>query len=86
MTATILPWPRHKRQRCEVVHDDGGWACSLCGGGLFLCSTCGAAEGELPTDCPGERLHEHERAAILSGHIDYVRGRGWISVTTDCLL
>lgn len=79
MSAIILPWPRHKRERCCGQHDDGGWTCPVCSGGLFVCSTCGCVEGELATDCPGERLHEDERGAIYNGHVDFVRDRGWVA-------
>lgn len=75
----IVRWPHHVRVRHEHRNDgcDDDTRCSYCQGGLFTCAVCGASEGELPTECPGERMHEHERAAVLNGHIDYVGG-GWV--------
>lgn len=80
MTSNIVRWPRHIRARCDTEHNDGGWGCPICAGGLFVCTTCGAAEGELPTDCPGYKLHHAELKAIYNEHLDYVAG-AWVCVS-----
>ncbi len=81
----VLRWPRHIRKDChhEPWSDiNPDYACGYCMGGLFTCSTCGSSEGELPTDCPGEPMHEDERAAVMNGHVDFRRGQ-WIAVAVS---
>jgi len=34
--------------------------CKFCRGGLAMCTTCGAAEGELLEECPGRKLSAKE--------------------------
>lgn len=81
----VVLWPKHIRQVChheawDDVNPD--YRCGYCMGGLFTCSTCGASEGELATNCPGYRLHEDERAATMNGHIDFRSGQ-WIAVAVS---
>jgi hypothetical protein len=82
MTAVVLRWPRHIRENCPPGRDqciEG--RCPLCSGGLFYCRVCGGGEGELPTDCPGERMHPDQAAAVYNGHVDYVARRGgWVAL------
>jgi hypothetical protein len=48
--------------------------CVYCDGGLAFCTTCGAAEGELTTECPGVRTTESQRQAVMAGTLDFVDG------------
>jgi hypothetical protein len=41
--------------------------------GLVQCTTCGAAEGELLTFCPGYRLNADARDACFDGNIIDIR-------------
>jgi hypothetical protein len=45
----------HTYYVCDGQHDDGGWSCSYCAGGLQLCTVCGRGEGDLAEHCPGVR-------------------------------
>lgn len=47
-------------------------------GGLYACVVCGGAEVSLPTDCPGEQMHELIENDVMAGMIDYRRHSGWI--------
>lgn len=80
---TVVRWPRHVRYNCPP----GGAACAegrcpFCEGGLFLCVVCGGAEGDMPTDCPGHRMHDAERAAVMNGHLDF-RGGRWVCTSEE---
>jgi len=50
------------------------YLCSICEGGLFLCSVCGLAEASLTTDCPGTRVPSQRVGEILHGRLDYAGG------------
>lgn len=76
---TVISWPRHVRCNCDVAHDDGGWSCPLCSGGLFVCEVCGGAEGAMPTDCPGRLMTSDEICGVLAGDLNYVRSAGWFA-------
>lgn len=70
----IVNWPRHIRYRCAP----GCRSCEIdaCPTQvLFSCSTCGASEAELATDCPGYRLPAEERAAVQNGHLNFRDGK-----------
>lgn len=43
--------------------------------GLSWCPRCGGAEGSLPTECPGQRMHHLEEQRVYAGHLDYRAGR-----------
>ncbi len=45
---------------------------------LSCCTVCNAAEGELPTDCPGRFMTPGERQAVLEDEADFIDGR-WVS-------
>ncbi|GAB4161699.1 MAG: hypothetical protein Fur003_5000 [Candidatus Dojkabacteria bacterium] len=53
----------------------GAGRCTGCN--LFTCKTCGGAEADLPTDCPGTRLTSEQRAGIAEGSLDFI-GNEWI--------
>ncbi len=42
--------------------------------GLFQCACCGAAEGELPTECPGKRMTGQQKADVFGGLADFRDG------------
>ncbi len=44
--------------------------------GLSWCPVCRGAEGSLPTECPGTRMHPLEEQRVYSGHLDF-RGGKW---------
>lgn len=60
---------KHLRHICPDACD-----CPLCTGGLFQCTLCGSAEGELTTDCPGELVHPNNRELVLAGELNYSEG------------
>lgn len=49
-------------------------SCPVCDGGLSVCLVCGAAEGELPRECPGRTMTREELDGVLDGRLDYVDG------------
>lgn len=51
----------------------------ICEGGLFSCVRCHGAEGSLPTECPGFPMLEWNSDAVMTGLIDFKRGR-WVVV------
>ncbi len=72
----LILFPRH-RYHSPQDHTDGfsSDSCQACA--LSFCETCRGGEGDLPTACPQRVMTIAERAAIFSGHLDYVLG-GWI--------
>jgi hypothetical protein len=50
---------------------------------LAYCRVCCCAEGELPTECPGERLPTETRYAINQGRVDFCRGAWRRKEATD---
>ena len=84
---SIVRWPRHVRKRCEGCEQcrEDGYGGGHYGGDclldvLFACRVCGGAEGSLPRDCPGERMHEIVECGVMSGDVDYDAREGWIQV------
>lgn len=69
MTAEVLRWPRHLLYRTDHPLAHGVKVT------MTICRTCGAADEELATECPGHRLHPDEFAAVRNGHLDYRKGR-----------
>jgi hypothetical protein len=51
--------------------------CPHCAGGLFSCDVCGAAEGTLPTECPGTPISSEVQRMIYNKAVDYKDGR-WV--------
>jgi hypothetical protein len=70
---TVTSFPGHRWKHC--TNCDG---CMLCHGGLALCEVCGGLEGALPTDCPGERMHNVIEDEVYAGKVDYRRDSGWV--------
>ena len=46
--------------------------CTLC-----VCSVCGAYEGGLTSECPGERVDVDTTLAVYKTDLDYTTERGW---------
>lgn len=42
-----------------------------------MCSTCGAREGGLTTDCPGTKIDYDKQLEIYETNLDYTDDRGW---------
>jgi len=58
----------------EVHEDCGHNHCSVCDGGLFICTVCYGAEGSLTSDCPGIKLGWNLLARVYEGSVDYFEG------------
>jgi hypothetical protein len=67
-------WVTHTN--CTDIH------CNICEGGLAQCMVCGAAECELPTECPRQTMTSVQKAAVCAGQLDY-RDDGWVSLESD---
>jgi hypothetical protein len=70
---------------CTVQHEDGGWNCQFCAGGLSLCVRCGSFEGSTTSECPGVRMTEEQADAVYACIIDYRFGQ-WVSGGTAFML
>lgn len=46
--------------------------CTLC-----VCSVCGAYEGGLTTDCPGEKVDFDKQQEVYETNLDFTDARGW---------
>lgn len=70
--------PRHK-QVTTCLRGDGPISkcctCSHCT--LSVCSVCGAYEGGLTTDCPGEKVEYDRQQEVYETPLDYTDARGW---------
>ena len=44
---------------------------------LGVCASCGAYEGSLTTDCPGEAVSFDRQKEVYETPFDYTDGRGW---------
>jgi hypothetical protein len=63
------------------VHKDCERAyCSICEGGLMICTACGGAEGSLPTHCPQEPIPQDDQDRIYAGKLDFRNGF-WIEAS-----
>ena len=79
MTSIVLRWPRHIRERCRPETEDPRCQNGTCVHvNLFCCRTCGGAEGDMPTDCPGERMTYGQRKAIYDDDLNYTWPHGWV--------
>ncbi|QDH91773.1 hypothetical protein SEA_PHRAPPUCCINO_98 [Mycobacterium phage Phrappuccino] len=68
----------HTEYVCPGKHEDGGWTCMFCAGGLFLCTVCGSDEGASTTQCPGRRMTTTENEQVDAGRLDF-RGGRWVA-------
>lgn len=71
----------HVAFECAKDHDDGGWSCMFCAGGLFACTRCGSFEGMTTTHCPGDGLDVRGNIgdAVYAGQLDFRDGE-WVPV------
>jgi hypothetical protein len=44
---------------------------------LSVCAACGAYEGSLTTDCPGEKVSFDRQQEVCETRLDYTDARGW---------
>lgn len=44
---------------------------------LSVCSVCGAYEGGLTSDCPGERVDFNRQKEVYETDLDYIEALGW---------
>lgn len=74
----------HVAYVCDRNHDDGGWTCQFCAGGLFACDRCGSFEGATTTRCPGRKMTAEQHDAVYAGRLDYrqtaVGTRQWVHI------
>lgn len=68
------PKREHVDYVCTVQHENGGWTCQFCAGGLFACSVCGAFEGATPDECPGVKMTEMQTDQVYAGVLNYRAG------------
>ena len=76
-TKAGLPFD-HVEYKCPGKHDDGGWECMFCAGGLFACDVCGAFEGATTTQCPGYRVSKDWWDEVYHCKLDYRNGH-WVA-------
>jgi hypothetical protein len=70
--------PRHKQ--VTTCRKSGGPISKLCSCehcALSICSVCGAGEGSLTTDCPGEHVDSDRQREVYETNLDYTDDRGW---------
>lgn len=72
-SSKIVIFPRHKLTRCDC----GESHCPICAGGLAHCTSCGGAEGTLPTHCPQSLMSDETEAAVYAGSLDFIDG-AWV--------
>lgn len=70
--------PRH--QQVATCRRTGGplskmCTCEHCA--LAVCGVCGAGEGSLTTDCPGEKVPYDRQQEVFETSFDYTDDRGW---------
>jgi len=70
--------PRH--QQVTTCRRNGGpvskfCSCEHCN--LSVCSVCGAGEGSLTTDCPGQKVDFDKQQEVYETDLDYTDERGW---------
>ncbi|HZA73350.1 MAG TPA: HD domain-containing protein [Propionibacteriaceae bacterium] len=72
-TAVTFEESGHVEYVCPGEHEDGGWSCQFCAGGLFSCTRCGSFEGATTTHCPGRQMTKEESDAVYAGRLDFRR-------------
>jgi hypothetical protein len=60
---------------CPGEHEDGGWSCMFCAGGLSACTRCRAFEGAWPDECPGKSMTEEQYNAVYAGTLNFRDGQ-----------
>jgi len=78
MEQTAHEMPERDDGHIQVVHHNcTNTSCSICEGGLFVCSRCGSAEGATTSECPGETIPMDKLDEVYRGHLDF-RGGKWV--------
>ena len=54
--------------------------CNVCN--LYVCATCGGAEGSLTTACPGVQMSWDQTSGVYHGSLDFKDGR-WVAGDGD---
>lgn len=72
--AMDFPTLAHTEYVCTTVHEDGGWTCQFCAGGLSACAVCGSFEGATTDHCPGAEMAWGQREAVYAGTLNYRDG------------
>ena len=70
--------PHHKQVTTCLKH--GGPVSKFCTClhcTLSVCQVCGAYEGSLTTDCPGEGVDFDRQQEVYTTNLDYTKARGW---------
>lgn len=50
---------------------------------LAVCAVCGAYEGGLTSDCPGELVSFDRQKEVYETNLDYIEALGWHQSTID---
>lgn len=75
---------KHKYHTCATAHghlefcpdEDRGMDCTY--SVLSQCQVCNLGEGELTTDCPGERVNYEAKCLEVGGPAEYTTAGGWV--------
>lgn len=76
--------PRHKQ--FTTCRKSGGPVSKMCSCehcSLAVCSVCGAGEGSLTTDCPGDKVDYDKQQEVFETNLEYTDDRGWHLAQTD---
>ena len=74
---------KHTRAVHAPDLDCGPYGCNICN--LFICESCGGAEGSLTTDCPCYKIPYVMDQLVYAGAIDFVVDQ-WVTKNKDIQL
>lgn len=70
--------PRHKQvTTCLKSGGPVSKFCTCMHCTISVCQVCGAYEGSLTTDCPGERADFDRQREVYETNLDFTKARGW---------
>jgi hypothetical protein len=70
--------PRHQQvTTCRMGGGPVSKRCSCAHCTFSVCAICGASEGALTTDCPGEKVAFDRQQEVYETNYDYTDERGW---------
>lgn len=58
----------------HTLHNCKQYGCFICENELTFCEVCKGGEGNIPTDCPGKPLNEHQISYIVNEALDFIDG------------